>query len=379
MEISTRAAPHSLQPWPVALRAPLADVTAAPGGAPGAPRSGALAVGADGAVLRYEPGRGWQREFLLSSSGAVNKATLRGVAWPEPGAGLRGRRPRRDVAVERRRRPLDPRPGRADRLRGEPDGRRLRPRQPRPRLRGRQGRRAARATARAGTRSRCRPASKGRNLTSIAFAGSQAIVAAGGDLLVNDGGGWRVDPSAHALLDRVRAGNPQLYAVAGLPDGGAVAAGRDIVIERDGPGAPWRFSDQPIVGSTAIAAAAVRDGAEVRAVVSVVPRLAFPPADDLPEPDPNMPPPIAPPFSFPGDGYLLRETGAGWVDEQRTAFSSSGDDTPAEERPGPLAAARCRRQRLGGRRLERRRRFGRSWHLGPAAAAALFANGCGPR
>ena len=34
--------------------------------------------------LRYEPGRGWQREFLLSSSGSVNKANLRGVAWPEP-------------------------------------------------------------------------------------------------------------------------------------------------------------------------------------------------------------------------------------------------------------------------------------------------------
>ena len=41
----------------------------------------------------------------------------------------------------------------------------------------------------------------GANLTSIAFAGSQAIVAAGGDLLVNDGGGWRVDASAKALLD----------------------------------------------------------------------------------------------------------------------------------------------------------------------------------
>ena len=47
--------------------------------------AGALAVGADGAVLRYEPGRGWQREFLLSSSGSVNRSTLRGVAWPERG------------------------------------------------------------------------------------------------------------------------------------------------------------------------------------------------------------------------------------------------------------------------------------------------------
>src|SRR6185295_7964600 len=40
--------------------------------------------GVEGSVVRYVPGRGWKREFLLSSSGSVNKATLRGVAWPEP-------------------------------------------------------------------------------------------------------------------------------------------------------------------------------------------------------------------------------------------------------------------------------------------------------
>ena len=138
---------------------------------------------------------------------------------------------------------------------------------------------------------------EGANFTSIAFAGSQAIVAAGRDLLVNDGAGWSVDSSAKALLDTVRAGNPQLFAVAALPDGGAVAAGRDIVIERDGPASPWRFSSQPLPGSTAIAAAAVRDGGVVRAIVSVLPRLAYPPADDLPDIDPTVPPPIPPPFS----------------------------------------------------------------------------------
>ena len=249
VEISAEgAAGTDLHPWPVALRAPLADVTAAPGGAPGALGSGALAVGADGAVLRYEPGRGWQREFLLSSSGSVNKATLRGVAWPEPGRAYAVGDLGAMWHVERGRRPLGAGPRRADRLRGQPDGRRLRPRRPGARLRGGQGRACCSPTARAGTRRRCRRASRRAGLTSIAFAGSQAIVAAGGDLLVNDGGGWQVDASAHALLDSVRAGNPQLFAVAGLPDGGAVAAGRDIVIERDGPGAPWRFSDQPLPG-----------------------------------------------------------------------------------------------------------------------------------
>jgi hypothetical protein len=333
VEISAKVAPQRLDPWPVAVRAPLADVTGAPGAPIGAAGSGALAVGADGAVLRYEPGGGWSREFLLSSSGSVNKATLRGVAWPEkgrayavgdlgamwmwnaaddlwvpdPGVPIGFEGNLMDVAFD---------PGNPDR---------------------------GYAVGKGGVllgygkswEQEALPAGYGNaNLTSIAFAGSQAIVAAGGDLLVNDGGGWRVDVSAKALLDGVRTGNPQLFAVAGLPDGGAVAAGRDIVLERDGAGSPWRFSDQPLPGSTAIAAAAVRaEDGSVRAILSVVPRLVYPSADDLPDPDPNVPPPILPPFGLPGDGYLLRETASGWVDEQRTAFASSGNDTPLKSDP----------------------------------------------
>lgn len=332
VEISPKLAPTRLRSWPAALRAPLADVTGAPGGGPGSLGTGALAVGANGSVLRYVPGRGWKREFLLSSSGSVNKSTLRGVAWPEPsraqavgdqGAmwqwneaddlwvqdpgipiGFEGNL--MDVAFD----PADPDRGYAVGKSG---------------VLLRYGKSWDQEALPAGY--------EGANLTSIAFAGSEAIVAAGGDLLVDDGGTWRVDPSAHALLDRVRAGNPQLFAVAGLPDGGAVAAGRDIVIERDSAGSSWRFSDQPLPGATAIAAAAVRDGGSVRAVVSAVPRLAYPAVDDLPEPDPTVPPPIIPPFALPGDGYLLRETAAGWMDEQRTAFASSSDDTPLKSDP----------------------------------------------
>lgn len=332
VEISTEVAPDRLDPWPVSVRAPLTAVASAPGAAPGAVDSGALAVGADGAVLRYEPGRGWQREFLLSSSGSVNKATLRGVAWPErtrahavgdlgamwmwnaaddlwvpdPGVPIGFEGNLMDVAFD----PANPDRGYAV---------------------GKGG--TLLSYGKSWDPEALPPGYSEANLTSIAFAGSQAIVAAGGDLFVNDGGGWRVDASAKGLLDTVRAGKPFLYAVAGLPDGGAVAAGRDIVIERDGPGSPWRFSDQPLPGSTAIAAAAVRDGGRVRAVVSVVPRLAYPPADDLPDPDPNVPEPILPAFALPGDGYLLRETAAGWADEQRTAFATASNDTPLKSDP----------------------------------------------
>ena len=332
VEISPKTPPAPPRPWPVSLRAPLTDVTAAPGGAPGSLGAGALAVGSDGSVARYMPGSGWKREFLLSSSGSVNKANLRGVAWPvpsrayavgdsgamwewnaadnlwipDPGIPIGFEGNLMDVAFD----PADPFRGYAVGKNG---------------VLLRFGKSWDQEAPPAGY--------EHANLSSIAFAGSEAIVAAGGDLLVNDGGGWRVDASAHALLDQVRSGNPQLFAVAGLPDGGAVAAGRDIVIERDGPSAPWRFSNQPLPGSTAIAAAAVRDGASVRAVVSVVPRLSYPPSDDLPEPDPNVPPPIIPPFALPGDGYLLRETASGWEDEERTSFASAGDDRPLKSDP----------------------------------------------
>jgi hypothetical protein len=332
VEISGKAAPSQLRPWPIPLRAPLTAIASAPGAPGGALGSRALAVGADGAVARYLPGQGWQREYLTTSSGAVNKATLRGVAWPEsthayavgdrgamwewnandnlwiadPGVPIGFEGNLMGIAFD----PADPSRGYAV---------------------GKNG--ALLGYGKSWEPEALPPGFAAANLTSIAFAGSQAIAAAGGDLLVNEGGGWHVDASAHALLDSVRSGSPQLYAVAGLPDGGAVAAGRDIVMERDSAGSPWHFSAQPILGSTAIAAAAIRAGGAVHAVVSVVPQIAYPPADDLPAPDPTVPPPIIPPFGLPGDGYLLRETGSGWEDEERTAFAGAGPDRPIKTDP----------------------------------------------
>ena len=203
------------------------------------------------------------------------------------------------------------------------------------------------------------PGYENANLTSIAFAGSQAIVAAGGGLLVNDGGAWHVDASAQALLDRVRAGNPYLYAVAGLPDGGAVAAGRDIVIERDGAQLAVAVLDPAAAGLDRDRSRGGADGRRVRAIVSVVPRLGYPPADDLPEPDPNVPPPILPPFTCSG----RRLSAARDRDRMggRAADRICRDRRRRPEKSDPVLApaARSIRERLGGRRLERRRRLGR--------------------
>ncbi len=85
VEISARPPPAGLAPWPVVAARPAHRRDRRPRAPPRARSAPAPSRSAPTArSLRYEPGRGWQREFLLSSSGSVNKATLRGVAWPEP-------------------------------------------------------------------------------------------------------------------------------------------------------------------------------------------------------------------------------------------------------------------------------------------------------
>ncbi len=66
--------------------------------------------------------------------------------------------------------------------------------------------------------------------------------------------------------------------------------------------------------------------------------------------------PLIPPNPLPGDGYLLRETPAGWEDEERAAYAGDTNDKPIKADPiaaldvGPVGSG------LGGRRLERPRR-----------------------
>ena len=126
---------------------------------------------------------------------------------------------------------------------------------------------------------------------------------------------------------------PQLNVVAGLPNGGAVLAGRDVVLERNSAGAPWHFSEQPIVDETAVAASAYMEGATVRAVLSVVPDFQYPPLLVLPPVEPDTPPPLIPPNPLPGDGYLLRETRGGWEDEERAAYAGDSEDKPVKTDP----------------------------------------------
>ncbi len=104
------------------------------------------------------------------------------------------------------------------------------------------------------------PQVQGASFISVAFAGSEAIVAyrqrpsisqnsATGGLLVNDGSGWRVDEQAAAAMGM---GVP--VAVAGLADGGAAfttVGGPDgpRVYERESAGSSWQATPMPLPGS----------------------------------------------------------------------------------------------------------------------------------
>jgi hypothetical protein len=336
VQITTAVAPQRLASWPVSARAPFTAVAPAPDTAPGDPNAQALAVGADGVVARYTPGQGWQREFLLTGSGAVSSPTLRAVAWPEPdrayAVGDLGAMWlwRAETGLWEKD-PAAPPAG----FQGDLDGIAFDPNNPALGYAvGQSG--ALLKYDKTWTQEELPQGFQEANLTSVAFAGSQAMIVAGSDLLVsNEGSGWTVEPEVQKLLASLPsgAGGGQLNVVAGLPNGGAVLAGRDVVIERDSAGAPWHFSEQPIVDETAVAASAYLEGATVRAVLSVVPDFQYPPLLVLPPVEPDTPPPLIPPNPLPGDGYLLRETGGGWEDEERAAYTGDSEDKPVKTDP----------------------------------------------
>jgi hypothetical protein len=337
--VTTNPASSALQPWPLPFRRPLTAIAAQPGSTPGDASAQALAVGDQGQIARYLPGEGWTREFLYTASGAVANPRLRGVAWPEAGrayavgdegamwlwrsdTGLWEPDPAQPlnfhdnltaVAFS----PLDPAIGYAV---------------------GKQG--ALLAYDKTWTQQTLPQGLAQANLTSIAFAGGEALASyrmvgpAGGEiggLIVNDGSGWRVDTGAQALLATLPDPRASVLSkVAGLPDGGAVAAGPGVVIERDSASAPWRFSSQPLPDAQNIAAlAAIRAGTSVQALVSIdlagisnpndLTNFIFKIDDPLP-PAFGAPGLVIAPDPLPVSGYLLRETAQGWQDIEGQAY-----------------------------------------------------------
>jgi hypothetical protein len=346
VHVTRRPQPARLASWALPVRRPLTGVATKPGESAASLDTEALAVGLDGTVLRHRPDSGWQPEFLLTSVGAVTRPDLRGVAWPTPtrayAVGELG-------AIWRWRRSLglwEKDPGAPPNFEGNMNAVAFQAGNPdRGYAVGDQG-----VLLRAGKGWDPEPlpeplTTEGRlggpvDVRAVAFAGAQAIAAAGRHVIVNDGAGWRVDDGAEAILSSLRRdpsrGIGEVLTVAGLPDGGAVAGGSDFVMVRDGAGAPWRLTDQPLTGRSVFAAAAVREGARVRAVVSAT-RSDYPPDSNLEPPAPGFPPPPLVPIDLPFEGQVVRETASGWRDEERQElelpFGDSPRDTPLRGDP----------------------------------------------
>ncbi len=330
--------PSGLVSWPVPFRRPLLAVASQPGVPVGELGAQALAVGEAGEVTRYTPGVGWQPESLLSGGGTRSTANLRGVAWPVPGlayaVGDEGA-----MWIWRKGTGLwEPDPGAPPNLiRGNFTGIAFDPNEPeRGYAVGQQGlllghgRIAGEESTKSWTQEPL-PEELGPepNFTSITFAGNEAIAAGSGGVIVNDGSGWRRELLATEALKAATGGTGSARLVAGLPDGGAVIAGTTgAVIEREGAGAPWHAVPGAPLG-VPVAVQAVREGGQVRAIVSVEanaidagesePSLVERP-QFLDQPPKGQAPLLIEPFPLPVSGYIVRQTAIGWRDEQRQSY-----------------------------------------------------------
>jgi hypothetical protein len=339
---STPPASSLLRAWPLPFRRPLTAIATAPGSTPGDPNVQALAVGDLGQVARYQPGQGWTEEFLYNANGEVALPRLRGVAWPEPNrayaVGDSG-----EMWVWRAETGLwEPDPAKPLDFHANLMAIAFSPNDPAVGYAvGKQG--ALLAYDKTWTQQQLPPGLETANFTSVAFAGAEALVTyrmvvegdkeVGGLLVHEPGGEWKIDEGAQKLLAGL--GSPTasvLSKVAGLPDGGAVAAGPGVVIERDTANSSWRFSRYPLPEAQNIAAlAAIRASpSEVRALVSVdLDGLSEPnnplkfilKTDLLPtEPGFGQPPALVGADPLPVSGYLLRETAEGWEDLEDQAY-----------------------------------------------------------
>ncbi len=333
VHLTQRPAPNRLTPYPVPFRHPLMALAPQPGAQVAALSSQALAVGEQGEVARYTPGQGWQPESLFGAGGRVVKPPLRAVAWPTStrayAVGQLDSRGDPQMWLWRGETGLwEPDPAAPRNFRGQLLGIAFDPSNPARGYAVGQGGVLLRY-GKSWTQDALPSEVAGASFTSIAFAGSQAIVAyrvphpeGGGEgahytsgLLVNDGAGWRVDQSAAAAL-----GGSLPWAIAGLPDGGAAVSGRrdsePIVLERDGPGAPWQPTAAPYPGFEAPGSLSLfREGGSLRVVGSGgIPNTNSVDFGETPPPS-GFPPNLIKAYPA-AAGYVLRQTAVGWSDEE---------------------------------------------------------------
>jgi hypothetical protein len=397
----------------VPFQHPLLAVTQVPDTSPGDPNAEALAVGVEGEVGRFVPGEGWQPEALYEDYGSSSRRAatpnLRGVAWPEP---------KRAYAVGdegnmwlwmKETGYWVPDPAKPFNFKGNLTAIAFDENNPQLGFAvGKQGvllkygksweeiskqivkREAKRLEQELGTEE------WRLNFTSVAFAGGEAMAAyrvvveesyeAGGLLVYNEEPVcgredeqlehegkrllgderecWHVDSSAAALLaQQPSRTDTVLSKVAGLPDGGAAAAGPDVVMERESPGAPWHLAQTPLPEAQNISAlAAYREpGGSVRAIASIELNSAINPnhagllksglspyGGDVPVITPGQPPPYIPADPLPDTGDVVKETAGGWADIEHEALPVRPGQVDMPIRPDPVFALTVNSNGSGG-------------------------------
>ena len=291
-----------LTPWPLPDRSPLTSIALAPGSGAGAGESGALAVGLDGATLHYDASTGWQVEPATPRAQHLN---LLGVAFNGPSSafavGQFG------VILHWNGTSWSEDPQSISLTQSQLEGVAF----------GSSG--EGWAVGANGTILHYDgqhwsieappPAESGQNISSVAVAGSEAFAVAGGNLIERrPGGGWEAVEESLLPSDPKPAPG-QLRLVAGLPDGGVIAAGRSLMLVREAVGRGFEYAEQPLSGISVALAPFREASGKLRAYVSVAP-----PVNLLSDEVGGFPP---------GDGELLRQTESGWQDLSRSQYAGN--------------------------------------------------------
>lgn len=353
-ELPVRLSPASdaganrLTPWPVSFRHALLAVAPEPDVPAGALQSEALAVGDLGEVARYRPKLGWLPESLIGANARRQTPRLRAVAWPVPNRAYAVGDEGQMWLWRRETERWEPDPAAPYAFEGNLLGIAFEPEEP---ARGyavgedgvllRYGKSwTQEPTCGPEVSEPCLPPEvAGASFTSVAFAGSEALVAYRilpdkdtdryiGGLLVGNGSEWHVDRQA---AEAMGANVP--WATAGLPDGGAAFSASDAVYEREGPGTPWKQTPVPFPGAAEPGSLALfREGGALRVVVSgSVPNTYE--VEKTPEAPPGSPPSAIVPYPLASneEAAVLRQTANGWSDEEHEL-------NDAGEPPGNWAA-----------------------------------------
>ncbi len=312
----TASGSGTLASWPLPDRSPLTGVALPPGSQGGVGESGALAVGYEGTTLSYDASTGWQVQPTPPRSHHIG---LLGVAFAGPSnafaVGQFGAILHWDgTAWSEDPQSISLTQSQLNAVAFAPSGEGW--------AVGANGT-ILHYDGRSWSSEAPPPTDSGVDITSVAAAGSEVFAVAGGNLITRSPGeGW------HEVGDAQLPSSPKpapgnLRLVAGLPDGGVVAAGKSIVLVREAAGQPFAYDGQPLEGiAVALTPYRQADG-KLRAYVSVAPPV--PGRRDVAG-------------SPAGDGELMRQTGNGWQDLSHAQFAGGATVGDGAVKSDPVLA-----------------------------------------